>query len=492
MSEMLLNKAVAQQDVSPAVDTAPQRPMTTRIAIPYRCYGHRDAEGHWGSWRFAPATGPRFQRALAAAAAQGHVFFLSVQTFAPPANGAGDFRWKTMADQYRGDNALPHWAPLYFDVDAEGDLEKALALARALVAFFTGALALPPEAVRVWFSGSKGFHILVSPTALGIKPSPSLTSDMKAVALGLCRSLRDHGAPDLETDAAVYSLPRMLRAADQINPKSGLFKVELWHEELHHRSADEIVALARARRGNLWPGSLWEAPLVAPAAAWWTGQLAQAQKPRQFRRRTAELTGERLRPDGFVVDELLSPDMPDCIRRIVAANVAPGRRNRCELQIACWAKGAGRSLADAIALLARWGSVNRPELTASGASRKAESIARTVYSGSHYGFSCAASRLVARDISLGIDCGQCRAVHRRALKQLASLREGEDAQWAPLTRIGLEEARERITGALERCFDGLGASGDSRKAAAGNRQDARRPASPRKKKAAGRLCGADA
>jgi hypothetical protein len=462
------------------------------MAIPYRCYGCLDTEGRWSSWRFAPATGPRFQRAQAAASAKGQVLFLSIQTFAPPVNIAGDFRWKTVAEQYRGEKALPHWTPLYFDVDAEGDLDKALALARALVTFFAGTLGLPPEAVRVWFSGSKGFHVLVGPTALGIEPSPTLTVDMKAVALGLCRSLRDHGAPDLETDVAVYSLPRMLRAADQINPKSGLFKVELSHEELHQLSADEIVALARAPRGNLLPGSLWDIPLVAPAAAWWADQLAQAQRPRQFRRRTAELTGERLRPDGFVVDELLSPDMPDCIRRIIATSVAPGRRNRCELQIACWAKGAGRSLADAIALLAQWAQMNRPELSSAAAAGHAESVARTVYAGPHYDFSCAASRLVARDIGPGADCGSCQVVRRRALKQLASLREGEDNTWAPLPRIGLEEARERITGALERFFDGLAAAGDAGHGPARHRKNPRRPKASCTKEGAGCLCGADA
>jgi hypothetical protein len=32
---------------------------------------------------------------------------------------------------------------------------------RPLVTFFAGTLALPPDAVRVWFNGSKGIHIVV-------------------------------------------------------------------------------------------------------------------------------------------------------------------------------------------------------------------------------------------------------------------------------------------------------------------------------------------
>ena len=476
--------------IEPLSSTAAQ---TTNVAVPwYRCYGYRAADGSWGSWRFAPATGARFQQAQATAAARKQGLFVSIQAFASPVGVAGDIRWKTVADQYRGDNSRPHWAPLYFDVDAEGDLEKALGLARALVTFFSETLMLPQQAVRVWFSGSKGFHVLVSPTALGIEPSSTLTIDMKAVALGLCRNLREHGAPDLETDAAVYSLPRMLRAADQVNPKSGLFKVELSHEELASLSVDEVVQMAHAPRGNLWQSGICGVPPIAPAAAWWADQLRLAQQPRQFRRRTAELTGERVRPDGFVVDELLSTDMPDCIRLMLTAVVAPGRRNRCELQVACWAKGAGRPLAEATALLGRWAQVNRAELSVSAASHKADSIARTVYSGSHYGFSCAASRFVARDIGLAVNCGECQVVRRRAMKQLASLREGEDAQWASLARIGLEEARERIAGALGRFFDGLAAPGDAGEAPAGNGEDVHRTAAVGEDRREGCLCNTHA
>ena len=465
---------------------------TTNVAVLwYRCYGYRNADGSWGSWRFAPATGARFQQAQATAAARKQCLFLSVQAFAPPVGIAGDVRWKTVADQYRGDNSRPHWAPLYFDIDAEGDLEKALGLARALVTFFSETLTLPPEAVRVWFSGSKGFHVLVSPTALGVEPSPTLTVDMKAVALGLCRRLREHGAPDLETDAAVYSLPRMLRAADQVNPKSGLFKVELSHEELANLSVDKIIQIARAPRGSLWQASICEVPPIAPATMWWADQLRLAQQPRQFRRRTAELTGERVRPDGFVVDELLSTDMPDCIRLMLTAVVAPGRRNRCELQVACWAKGAGRPLADATALLGRWAQVNRTELSASAASHKAESIARAVYSGAHYGFSCAASRFVARDIGLAVNCGDCRVVRRRALKQLASLREREDPDWIPPSRIRLEEARGRIAQSLTRFFATVQAARRAREDAPGDRKDLPGPALVGADVAAGSLCGAD-
>lgn len=458
----------------------------------YRCYGFLDSDGRWRPWRFAPATRRAMEEATRYARKRGLVLFVSVQIFPPPVGFAGLCRWKEVDGQYKGEAALPHGTPLYFDIDAEGDIEKALALVRSLAGFFTATLALPPDAVRVWFSGSKGFHLLVSPTAMGIEPSPTLTSDMKAVALGLCRRLHDDGAPDLEPDRAVYSLPRMLRAPDEVNPKTGLHKVELHHEELLHLTPQQIAELARASRGNLWQSSLWEMPPVAPATAWWADQLRRVQEPRRFRRRTAELTGEQVRPDGFVVDELLSPDIPDCVRQILSAIVTPGRRNRCELQVACWGKGAGRTLTETIDILARWVRANRSELTAAEADRKAESVARSVYVGSHYGFSCAASRLAAQDSGLIVNCAGCRAVRRRALKQLASLREGENAEWVPTARIELEDARARIAGSLGQFFDELAGRDLPRDDAAGDGEDLPGPAPARRTRGSRRLCGAHA
>ncbi len=441
----------------------------------YRCHASLGADGRWRRWRFAPPTTAALARAKQNARRRDRVLFASVQTFAPPVGAAGNLTWRSVRDQYRGPDALPHRAPLYFDIDAE-DLGAALDLGRHLVGFFIDDLGLPEPAVRVWFSGSKGFHLLVSAASLGVEPSPTLTVDMKTVAVGLARHVAAHGAPAPGTDASVYSLPRMLRAADEANRRSGLYKVELRHKELLELSTSAIQDLARSPRGPLWrPADLAVQP-VSEAVAWWAEQVRKARQPREFRRRTAALAGVKVRPDGFAVDRLRTQDAPACIRQMLAAVVPAGRRNRCELQIACWAKGAGLSQEDALALLGRWTARNRPDLGAGAATRKAASIVGTVYGGARYGFSCAAARVAAREARLAPDCRPCRAIRRRSLKQLASLREAADAQWVPPRRIELEEARARITTSLTAVFARVAADRHARQDAAGDREDVRRPA----------------
>ena len=112
----------------------------------YRCYGRMDRRGRWRSWRFGPAPGSgssEHAQQIAEAAAAGHVLFASVQRFAAPRNLVDPTWWREVRGQYTGTDALPHIAPLYFDLDCESDLDQALVWARELVTFFTEELRLP-------------------------------------------------------------------------------------------------------------------------------------------------------------------------------------------------------------------------------------------------------------------------------------------------------------------------------------------------------------
>ncbi len=457
----------------------------------YRCYALMDSRGRWRAWRFGPATA-KVRRELEAEAKQaGHVLFASVQTFAAPADDEGMTRWRQVREQYTGGSALPHLAPLYFDIDCDGDLDKALLWARTLVEFFVVQLGLPEPAVRVWFSGSKGAHILVDPVAMGIEPSATLTADMKAVVLELVGHLAGQGAGDMSVDSAVYSLPRMLRLPEQVNPKSGRYKVELRHHELFHLNADEIMFLAGQHRGSLWlSDDLPDGP-VPDAADWWSKALARAREPREFRIRTAEVAGLKVRPDGYSVDELVDSDMPPCIAGMVEAAAGPGSRNRVELQIACWAKGARLTFDEALALLAAWTTANRPELSVENARAKAESIVRSVYGNASYGFSCIAARSASRAVGVACQCEACQAVRPHSLRQVYSLRVRHDAQWNPPERISLEDARGITARVIDRRVAACRA-GNPGRCAARRRQDPRRPSRVGRPRHADRLCGSHA
>ena len=263
----------------------------------YRCFALMRPDGGWGRWLFAPDREATRQHLLLKA--QGDILFESVQQFPAPSGMAGWLKWNEASSQYRGEAALPHLAPLYFDIDCADGLPDALRLTYALHEFFTGELEVDSHHIRVWFSGSKGAHLLVHPDALGITPSPTLTMDMKPIALGLCdRLAREYGVPELSADDRVYSLPRMLRCENQLNPKSGLYKVRLTPEELAAGDLAHIKTLASS------PRILAEANgcgfhISDKARTWWREAVREAHRPQEFRKQTARITGATIRPDGF-------------------------------------------------------------------------------------------------------------------------------------------------------------------------------------------------
>jgi hypothetical protein len=281
----------------------------------------------------------------------------------------------------------------------------------------------------------------------------------------------------------------MLRLPDQTNPRGRLFKVELRHHELSQLTADEVTDLARQPRGSLWStGDLPGGPVPA-AAEWWSKALTRTREAREFRVRTADVVGVKVRPDGYVVDKLVTSDAPACIAGMMQAAAAPGHRNRVELQIACWAKGAKLPFDEALTLLAGWTTANRPELSPQNSRAKADSILRSVFGNASYGFSCLAARSVARSVGAPPECDACRAVRSRSLRLVHSLRVRHDAQWNPPTRISLEDAR----GLTARLIDSRVAVCRSDRLGhrpAWRRQDPRGPAGPGRTRNAGGLCGA--
>jgi hypothetical protein len=131
---------------------------------------------------------------------------------------------------------------LPFDVDREGDLGTAQQGAVKLAEHVQASFRVEPSALRYFFSGAKGFHLLVPAALLDARPADDLPRRFKAMAFAIA------GAADVVIDRAVYDVNRLLRMPNTRNPKSGLFKIELGWGELVGLSIEELRTLAAAPR----------------------------------------------------------------------------------------------------------------------------------------------------------------------------------------------------------------------------------------------------
>ena len=121
--------------------------------------------------------------------------------------------------------AGPCWARwLVLDIDG-ADLADALADARRLVAFLHERYPEMVDVVPIYFSGGKGFHVLVE---LAHKPPPAV--GFQRTALTLAEALA--GRAGVKIDAGIYDLNHIVRLPNTRHPRTGLFKRRIDAEAL--------------------------------------------------------------------------------------------------------------------------------------------------------------------------------------------------------------------------------------------------------------------
>jgi hypothetical protein len=151
------------------------------------------------------------------------------------------------SDQVAGARRI---ANLYFDLDDHEDENNALPNARTLVAYLINFVS--DEAIRIYFTGQKGFHVEVELVALGIGVVEGLSGLYRYMATGI-KELLDLSSMDFH----VYDARRMWRLPNSEHQGSGLFKIPLTASELE-LDLPEIWELALEPRPYTVPDQTFE------------------------------------------------------------------------------------------------------------------------------------------------------------------------------------------------------------------------------------------
>ncbi len=310
----------------------------------------------------------KWRRVEAATAAQtvlglskGVDAFMTAQRFAQPNQTKGEAQW----------------CGPFFDLDAEGNVEAARRDAVNLLDYLTDAGIVNKAAVRVYFSGNKGFHVDIAPSVFGVQPHPALNRIMLGLAEWLAEEIR------LQTlDTTVYSSRRMWRVPGSQHSKSGLFVIELSHEELRRLSVEAIRRLAVKPRRALYDdedldGVEDEAPVDALAALFAT--FVDDHAIRKKRPRT--------------IDPTASHEEPPCVLDLLGRSVIPAAnsRNKATMTLASYFKNAGWSAEAALNRMLPWAR-GVENTSIAGDARKLEaatrSVVQAVFEGDAYHFDC--------------------------------------------------------------------------------------------------------
>ncbi len=130
---------------------------------------------------------------------------------------------------------------LWFDIDADGDLEHATAQMRRLCAGIVERYAIDDDSLLIFFSGAKGFHVGL-PMSLSDSPWPSV--EFHKVARRFACAIAER--LQVTIDTGVYDRVRIFRAPNSLHPKTELHKRRLTYDELMGLSIKALVGMAEA------------------------------------------------------------------------------------------------------------------------------------------------------------------------------------------------------------------------------------------------------
>jgi hypothetical protein len=249
------------------------------------------------------------------------------------------------------------WAPfLPIDLD-HPDLTPALEAARFLSTFFAQRWQVDVNAIQVYFSGAKGFHLMLDTRLFGqVTPSKNLPLIFDSIRRHLAQELPE---PLRETiDLSIKDRVRLLRLPNTIHEKTGYYKVILSPDELHTLDPEQIREHARAacplkltdETGFL---SLAEVTENAQAA-----HLFQRIR-RQLKRFTRKPFSYRFRRP-VDVSQVIFPCAG--VQRIWESHIEEGYRNNCAIRLASELRLLGLTEDEANEKISEWNENNRIEL----------------------------------------------------------------------------------------------------------------------------------
>ena len=276
------------------------------------------------------------------------------------------------------------YGPLYIDLDGDIDagFEKLRRDVVQCIFYMKTLLSLKDEDFEIYFSGAKGWHILVAPEVLGIKPSKDLNAMYKAWATHIYHSYNIRSI-----DLKIYDRKRLFRIPGTINSKTGLHKTYVDIDFLKSCTRRELMLLAEN------PMSMLMMPIVHR-------QNDEAVKKFQemLDRFNENKSGNTVKRSINLPKE--KQELLPCIKEILKTSIGKGARNNTLAVLASAMLQSGYSKQETLDITLSWNSANDPPMPDSEVEHTCGSVYSMLLAGRSYG--CNSIK------ELGFCIGECK------------------------------------------------------------------------------------
>nr|DAK26552.1 MAG TPA: Primase 1 (PriCT 1) [Caudoviricetes sp.] len=249
----------------------------------------------------------------------------------------------------------------YLDFDAEDisrDWDRLVSEVKYVLNYLETALGTPVEEFRTYFSGNKGFHIIIPALTVGLKPARDLNTQFKYFATGMAFIRNGKNIPktiqDL-LDLRIYDRRRLFRVPNTVNSKSGRYKVPVTIDQIYSYSYSEMIQWAKEKREENFA-----APRFRAIAAEGFSQIIQTGKEfeilREGRQSRKECKKRKLSAGKIL--ELLP-----CAQRLLESSIPKGSRNSSCFALSSSLFQAGYKMDNVYQIIEEWNNNNEEPLS---------------------------------------------------------------------------------------------------------------------------------
>ena len=268
-------------------------------------------------------------------------------------------------------------APFYIDLDIDDIENNYPRLKRDLLLLYRqlkNKLYLQDREIEIFFSGSKGFHILINEKVLGIKPCKNLNDLYKLLALRL-KSFTITKC----VDTKIYDKKRLLRIPNTINNKTGLYKVPVTIEQVREYTYEQMKNFASDKKIIKGIKIYMKNQKASDAFYNWIDEIKEEEK---------KTVNHKLARQFLEKKELLP-----CVKYILQNGATQGGRNNTANALASALLQLGKPYDEVVDIMQTWNQTkNNPPLPQREVEVTTTSAFKNVEAGKRYG--CSAIKML--------------------------------------------------------------------------------------------------
>lgn len=238
------------------------------------------------------------------------------------------------------------YGDFFMDFDSEDDIELAKEdlLYTIWYLHLKMGFNLPMESFHIYFSGNKGFHLIVPATYFGYLPDMKLDEYFKWIAHEV-----NQDSLNKTLDLGIYERRRLFRLENSIHQKSGLYKIPLHYDEVVDLSIDEIQAKANKPRVIKYPEPYF---------------VRQANKEWNYFVKDYQLFLKSQRQKSSGKPTIIKGETPEPIQELIDRGPVKGLRNETVAALTSFYKNQGYNRDEIFDLINDWneGSMKEREL----------------------------------------------------------------------------------------------------------------------------------